>query len=654
MAVNSNGIIISQLDQASSLNDGNIMPVIQEKMADGKAVKETRKTTLGAIKNFFLIAVPAWAKAAQKPSYTAAEVGAATQSEAAAAADNALNNAKAYTNTKLTDYLTEEETNLLLQERIRSLLVDKGAVSGRSELPEEADNFDSYMIEAEEIIVFAYNGSSGIAWLPLGFFVDMGLYETVSGATEKMEAAVVEASAYTDTKVAHESQLRNEAIEAEADARQTADNDIWATISSLTPDVENIQGLPGMVAAEAQERQEADQALQEAIDSKAPLESPTFTGTPKVPSKTTAAANNGTLIATEAQVKAGPVTLTVGTSGNVDYLCTGTNDHLKINAAIAALPSGGGKIAIREGTYNLGGSVNVNKNNVTIQGMGPSTVLNVTATIASEHSGAVNVTASYCRIAGLKITNSPGADLANGIHIGGGSNAAVNNVISGNICSNSNADSPSYGGSKTSAGISVEVPYNVVAGNICSNSGVYGSYGIYLDSSNCKVTGNDCSNSSPYENCGIKINYAGSASDNVISGNICSNSASGSAGKSYGIHMSGGSASDNVISGNICSNSASGSAGKSYGIYINAARGIVSNNAIANKMASGQSASNTFALHVASDAHYCAVHGNNLRGVTGASGAAYTADGNTEAAIPGSATAAGALNTGGSCGFNIV
>jgi hypothetical protein len=111
-----------------------------------------------------------------------------------------LASAKAYTNTRLTYYLTEEETNLLLHERIGSLLVDKGTVSDRSGLPEEADNFDSYMIEDEELVVFAYNGSSGIVWLPLGFFADMTLYETVSGATEKMEAAIIEAKAYTDTK----------------------------------------------------------------------------------------------------------------------------------------------------------------------------------------------------------------------------------------------------------------------------------------------------------------------------------------------------------------------------------------------------------------------------------------------------------------------
>jgi len=69
---------------------------------------------------------------------------------------------------------------------------------------------------------------------------------------------------------------------------------------------------------EARERTLEDRRLQEQIDSllpegldnlpnilaeKAPLESPEFIGIPKVPNKTTAATNDGTLIATEAQVK---------------------------------------------------------------------------------------------------------------------------------------------------------------------------------------------------------------------------------------------------------------------------------------------------------------------------------------------------------------
>lgn len=76
------------------------------------------------------------------------------------------------------------------------------------------------------------------------------------------------------------------------------------------------------------------------------------------------------------------VTLVVGTEtaghteNDVDFLCTGTDDQIQIQAAINALPSGGGKIILREGTYNITASVNVNKNNVIIEGMGKgSTIL---------------------------------------------------------------------------------------------------------------------------------------------------------------------------------------------------------------------------------------------------------------------------------------
>lgn len=58
-----------------------------------------------------------------------------------------------------------------------------------------------------------------------------------------------------------------------------------------------------------------------------------------------------------------------------DYVCDGTSDQMEINNAISALPSGGGKVVLMEGTYNISGSINVNKDNVTIEGMGNGTVL---------------------------------------------------------------------------------------------------------------------------------------------------------------------------------------------------------------------------------------------------------------------------------------
>lgn len=63
------------------------------------------------------------------------------------------------------------------------------------------------------------------------------------------------------------------------------------------------------------------------------------------------------------------------TLSDADYLCDGTDDQAEINSAINALPSTGGKIVLLEGTYNISGQINMNKDNVTIEGLGVCTVL---------------------------------------------------------------------------------------------------------------------------------------------------------------------------------------------------------------------------------------------------------------------------------------
>lgn len=81
---------------------------------------------------------------------------------------------------------------------------------------------------------------------------------------------------------------------------------------------------------------------------------------------------------------------------NLDYICNGTNDHVKINEAITSLPASGGKIVLREGSYNISGVINCTKN-IVFEGMGESTVLNF--------SGNSNVSQGDIQISfvGLKI-----------------------------------------------------------------------------------------------------------------------------------------------------------------------------------------------------------------------------------------------------------
>lgn len=87
--------------------------------------------------------------------------------------------------------------------------------------------------------------------------------------------------------------------------------------------------------------------------------------------------------------------------GNADFVCTGTNDHLTIIAALDSLPEGtgsgvdgkkGGRVLLMEGTYNIGDrikhtSASSRDQNVTIEGQGTSTILAVTANITGGTGG---------------------------------------------------------------------------------------------------------------------------------------------------------------------------------------------------------------------------------------------------------------------------
>lgn len=67
----------------------------------------------------------------------------------------------------------------------------------------------------------------------------------------------------------------------------------------------------------------------------------------------------------------------VATDGSGDYNCDGTADQTEINEAISNLPSGGGIVRIKKGTYNLTGIVEILKSNVILEGEGTATLLRV-------------------------------------------------------------------------------------------------------------------------------------------------------------------------------------------------------------------------------------------------------------------------------------
>lgn len=108
-------------------------------------------------------------------------------------------------------------------------------------------------------------------------------------------------------------------------------------------------------------------------------------------------------------------TFTVGTSTaghgskDVDYLCTGTNDQNIINQAIQALPSVGGQIIIREGKYSIASLLLINKDRVTITGMGKSTQLVRTAAGSVTNYSTIAITGEHCVIENMYIDGVKGS-----------------------------------------------------------------------------------------------------------------------------------------------------------------------------------------------------------------------------------------------------
>lgn len=103
------------------------------------------------------------------------------------------------------------------------------------------------------------------------------------------------------------------------------------------------------------------------------------------------------------------------TAADCDYLCTGYEDQVKINAAIAALPAQGGEVVLLDGTYYVGynAPITLNKANVTLRGSGPATRV-----VCSTLVDTISVTASDCTIRDLYVfsklcsaVNSAGARL---------------------------------------------------------------------------------------------------------------------------------------------------------------------------------------------------------------------------------------------------
>ena len=211
-----------------------------------------------------------------------------------------------------------------------------------------------------------------------------------------------------------------------------------------------------------------------------------------------------------------PTTITISSSTSkhmltADYYCSGTNDQAVINNAISSLPSTGGKIVLLEGTYNISGQINVNKPNVTICGMGNSTVLNckqgiwgiaatqTNFTVANlkmtfdTYNGNGNSICIYASGSRCKFENLDLSNAVYGINCGGGYSIIRNVTATGNrtnihLGSGHNVVSDCYSENAQETGVRIEGEYNIVANCYISDAEIYGV--LLIGGGKNKVAGN--------------------------------------------------------------------------------------------------------------------------------------------------------------------
>ena len=267
------------------------------------------------------------------------------------------------------------------------------------------------------------------------------------------------------------------------------------------------------------------------------------------------------------------------TEADCDYLCDGTSDQTEINAAIAALPSGGGEVLLLDGTYNISSAITMGKANVSLLGCGPATVLTRKFNGASAN-GVIGCSAANCTISHLTIDGNKGsftnennrgvyasqsaADIAvedvvvqnsrDGIYVGGMTGGRITGCHIKNSgaygvyvynaeaidISHNHIDAAGETAVLITGGKSVNVNGNTITGSgnygarligsatmctIVNNICLDNAGGISLEAvSMCNVSGNLCMRGSgtpeDYDALKVTIRATVGASNNIISGNL--------------------------------------------------------------------------------------------------------------------------------------
>ncbi len=223
----------------------------------------------------------------------------------------------------------------------------------------------------------------------------------------------------------------------------------------------------------------------------------------------------------------------VATDGSGDYNCDGTADEVEINDALSNLPSTGGVVLLKKGTYNIAGSIDMLKSNVIFRGEGKATkiFLSNSANVDMIRMGNGTTIVNDCVVENMTVDGNRANQTSLGSPLiiwGSSGTKALRNVVQGcrltncltdclkvifadkSIIQNNIIDENTGG-----AGIGVfsSSQTNGITGNVL----IHNSYGIYLSANYNNVVGNVCVDNTSYGvylngvvNCNVSANWLGS------------------------------------------------------------------------------------------------------------------------------------------------
>lgn len=280
-----------------------------------------------------------------------------------------------------------------------------------------------------------------------------------------------------------------------------------------------------------------------------------------------------------------------------DFVSTScTSSQTTINAAISALPAGGGTVYLEEGTYILSGTVTVPAN-VILMGAGEATILKYEDNYNTSGT-MITISGAHASIANLRLdgNQSNNSNTQDGITNGGSNSLTLRNIDVENFRREGYRDTGSSYATITNStfasnlgdGLYLQSTSNVtITANTIYSNGGNGINGLNLTGGT--ISGNNISSNTSD---GILTNGGGG---NTISGNTISGNGS------KGIELQN-TASPSTVSGNTIVSNA-------LGIYLHTANYVT---VTGNNIGSNSGDGIDVGANIAADSSYNTIDGNNI------------------------------------------